>query len=219
MDVVQAIKERRSIRRYRSEPVSEEALHTVLEAARWAPSWGNTQCWRLIVVRDQATKSKLVSTLRSSRPEAKNGAIDAVKSAPIVIVACAENSRSGCYRVGNKQGMPAKEKRRVPSKAAKKQDFYSKVLDEAEKLDFELASGVDGIDDEIALLRVKIKSILAHDPDNIRLIMEATDMMAKLVKTRYNVTKEQKKGLKEAIGNVIKDIAVPLGVAVISKSS
>ena len=44
-----------------------------------------------------------------------------------------------------------------------KPGFYSKVLDEAEKLDFELASGVDGIDNEIALLRVKIKSILGDD--------------------------------------------------------
>ncbi len=43
---------------------------------------------------------------------------------------------------------------------ARKQSLYTKVLDEAEKLDFELASGVNGIDDEIALLRVKIKSIL-----------------------------------------------------------
>ncbi len=113
--------------------------------------------------------------------------------------------------------MPAEETKTRASKKAKKQTFYAKVLDEAERLDFELASGVEGIDDEIALLRVKIKSILASDPENIRLIMEATDMLAKLVKTRYNITKEQRKGLKEAIGNVIKDIAVPLGVAVIQK--
>jgi len=113
--------------------------------------------------------------------------------------------------------MPAKERKSGTSKAAKKQAFYSKVLDEAEKLDFELAVGVEGVDNEIALLRVKIKSILASDPENIRLIMEATDMLAKLVKTRYNITKEQRKGLKEAIGNVIKDIAVPLGIAAIRK--
>ena len=97
---------------------------------------------------------------------------------------------------------------------ARKHGFYSKVLDEAERLDFELASGVDGIDDEIALLRVKIKSILSHDPDNIKLIMRATDALAKLVKTKYNISKEDKKGLKEAIGNVLKDIALPLGVGI-----
>ncbi len=97
---------------------------------------------------------------------------------------------------------------------ARKHGFYSKVLDEAEQLDLELAAGVEGIDDEIALLRVKIKSILENDPENIRLIMEATNTLAKLVKTRYNITKEQKKGLKEAIGNVLRDVALPLGIGI-----
>ncbi len=97
---------------------------------------------------------------------------------------------------------------------ARKHGFYSNVLDEAEKLDLELASGVEGIDDEIDLLRVKIKSILENDPENIKLIMEATNTLARLVKTRYNITKEQKKGLKEAIGNVLKDIALPLGIGI-----
>jgi len=97
---------------------------------------------------------------------------------------------------------------------ARKHGFYAKVLDEAEQLDFELATGVEGIDDEIALLRVKIKSILENDPENIRLIMQATNALAKLVKTKYNITKEQKKGLKEAIGNVLRDVALPLGIGI-----
>jgi len=97
---------------------------------------------------------------------------------------------------------------------ARKHGFYAKVLDEAEQLDLELASGVEGIDDEIALLRVKIKSILEKDPENIRLLAAATNALARLVKTRYNITKEQKKGLKEAIGNVLRDIALPLGLGI-----
>jgi len=110
----------------------------------------------------------------------------------------------------------AERKRGAPKgkQKTKKDDFYSKVLDEAERLDFELASGVEGIDDEITLLRVKIKSILERDPENIRLIKQATDALAKLVKTRYNITKEQKKGLKEAIGNVLRDVALPLGIGI-----
>ena len=97
---------------------------------------------------------------------------------------------------------------------ARKHGFYAKVLDEAEQLDFELATGVEGIDDEIALLRVKIKSILENDPEDIRLIMQATNTLAGLVKTRYNIAKEQKKGLKEAIGNVLRDVALPLGIGI-----
>jgi len=114
--------------------------------------------------------------------------------------------------------MPTKadRKRGAPkgNQNARKHGFYSKVLDEAEQLDFELASGVEGIDDEIALLRVKIKSILSNDPENIKLIMQATNTLARLVRTRYNMTKDQGKGLKEAIGNVLKDIALPLGIGI-----
>ena len=97
---------------------------------------------------------------------------------------------------------------------ARKHGFYSKVLDEAEQLDLELATGVEGIDDEIALLRVKIKSILAHEPDNVKLIMQVTDTLARLVRVKYNISKKDKKGLKEAIGNVLKDIALPLGIGI-----
>ena len=95
-----------------------------------------------------------------------------------------------------------------------KQGFYTKVLDEAEKLDFELASGVDGIDNEIALLRVKIKSILGDDPKNIKLLIDMTNALERLIRTRYKITREQRKGLKEAIGNVLRDIALPLGIGI-----
>ena len=110
----------------------------------------------------------------------------------------------------------AKRKRGAPRgrRKSKTSPIYYLVLDEAEKLDFEKASGVDGIDDEIALLRVKIKSVLEKDPENVRLIMAATNALASLVKTRYRITKEQRKGLKDAIGNVLREVALPLGISV-----
>jgi hypothetical protein len=109
-----------------------------------------------------------------------------------------------------------KGKRGAPkgNQNARKHGFYSKVLDEAERLNFELATDVEGIDDEIALLRVKIKSLLERDPENIKLIMQATNTLAKLVKTKYNISKEDKKRLKEAIGNVLRDVALPLGIGI-----
>jgi len=109
-----------------------------------------------------------------------------------------------------------KRKRGAPkgNQNARKHGFYSKVLDDAEQFDFELATGVEGIDDEIALLRVKIKSILENDPENIKLIMQATNALARLVRTKYNISKEDKKGLKEAIGNVLRDVALPLGIGI-----
>ncbi len=116
--------------------------------------------------------------------------------------------------------MTAKEKRKEGGQKgnqnARKHGFYSKVLDAAEKKDLEIASDVDGIDDEIALLRVKIKSVLEKDPENLQLIMQATTTLARLLKTRLNINKEQKKGLKEAIGKVIREAALPFGISVAS---
>lgn len=51
MDVFQAIKTRRSIRKFKPDPVPEELIREILEAARWSPSWGNTQPWEIVVVR------------------------------------------------------------------------------------------------------------------------------------------------------------------------
>jgi hypothetical protein len=107
---------------------------------------------------------------------------------------------------GKKRGAPR------GNQNARKHGFYSRVLDEAERLDFEQATDVEGLDEEIALLRVKIKSLLAHDPENIKLIMQATNTLVRLVRTRYSISQDDKKGLKEAIVNVLKDVALPLGI-------
>lgn len=52
MHVLQAIKERRSIRQYQNRPVGEATLQQILEAARLAPSARNRQEWRFVVVKD-----------------------------------------------------------------------------------------------------------------------------------------------------------------------
>jgi len=97
---------------------------------------------------------------------------------------------------------------------ARKHGFYSRVLDADEQMDFEQATCVEGLDNEIALLRTKIKSVLRHDPENIELVMKALTALGGLVRTRYNISKEDKAGLKEAISNVLKDVALPLGITI-----
>jgi len=90
MDSMQAIKERRSVRAYKPDPVPEEKLHKVLEAVQWAPSWANTQCWEIIVVREQATKKQLVETLTPTNP-----AREAILQAPLTLVLIAIKGRAG----------------------------------------------------------------------------------------------------------------------------
>jgi len=109
MDVLEAIKTRRSIRRHKPDPVDDKTLEAVLEAARWAPSWSNTQCWRFIVVRDSSIKIKLANILNKIEREDKlldNPATKAVLSTPVIIVACAKLGKAG-YR---SDGTPATDK-------------------------------------------------------------------------------------------------------------
>jgi nitroreductase len=63
MDILELIKTRRSIRKYKQDPVSEEEINKILEAGRWAPSASNRQPWSFIVLRSEETKRKLAETL------------------------------------------------------------------------------------------------------------------------------------------------------------
>lgn len=90
MDLYNVIHNRRSIRKYKPDPVPEETLIKLLEAARAAPSWANKQCWRFLVVKDARRKKELAASLPEGNPAAK-----AVETAPAVVVACADPSASG----------------------------------------------------------------------------------------------------------------------------
>ncbi|MDH4122577.1 MAG: nitroreductase family protein [Thermoplasmata archaeon] len=79
MDVLEAIKTRRSVRRYKPDPVPEEILKEILSAARMAPSADNAQPWKFVVVTDEEIKRKLVQACNSQK---------FIAEAPIVIVGC-----------------------------------------------------------------------------------------------------------------------------------
>jgi hypothetical protein len=109
-----------------------------------------------------------------------------------------------------------------PKKGAKKGNrnalkhgFYSGMFAEMERLDFNNASGMEGIDEEIALLRLEIKkAISGGDERNLLLLVKASNALEKLIRTRYQITSAQRKGLREAVQNVIKDVLIPLGLNV-----
>jgi nitroreductase len=100
MDVFEAIQKRRSIRNFTDDPVDDAAVEQLLEAANWAPSWGNLQCWRFIVVRDAETKGRIAETLKRVEVDGdwvENAAMVSIKQAPVLVVLCAELHKAG-YR-------------------------------------------------------------------------------------------------------------------------
>ncbi|MBC7287233.1 MAG: nitroreductase family protein [Armatimonadetes bacterium] len=78
MQVMEAIRTRRSIRAYKPDPVPEDVLLEVLDAARLAPSAGNRQPWLFVVVRDQAVKDQLKHAYGA----------EWFYTAPVIICAC-----------------------------------------------------------------------------------------------------------------------------------
>jgi hypothetical protein len=114
-----------------------------------------------------------------------------------------------------KPALPRETKPAVPE--GEKSSLYETALNEAEKLDFKIAAGSEGLDEEITLLRVKIKEILESKPNNLELTLNATNILAKLIRARYNTNKKQEKNLGEAIKNVFRDIGVPLGMTILNK--
>ena len=94
MDVLEAIRGRRSIRAFKSNDVPPEIVEELIDAARWAPSAGNIQPWEFIVVRRSEIKGRLAEA-------ALNETL--IEKAPVVIVVCADENRSfEGYRVRGK---------------------------------------------------------------------------------------------------------------------
>jgi len=65
MNVFEAIKTRRSVRKYKPQPIPEDHLKQIMTAAQLAPSAGNKQPWRFVVVQDPETKKKLGTIARN----------------------------------------------------------------------------------------------------------------------------------------------------------
>ena len=86
------IQQRRSIRRFQERDLPDDILIKLLEAARWAPSWANTQCWNFVVVRDNETKRKIQETVSPRNPSSK-----AIVNAPVLLVVCGQLKKSGYY--------------------------------------------------------------------------------------------------------------------------
>jgi len=77
MDMLELIKSRRSFRKYQPKPISEEEMDKILEAGRWAPSAGNSQPWKFIVLRNAEVRKALADAVPTGR---------FISSAPVAIV-------------------------------------------------------------------------------------------------------------------------------------
>ncbi len=88
MDALSAIQKRRSIRRYKNSPVEWEKLSLILDAGRLAPSAGNLQSWKFIVVQEQSRKNEIAEACLEEMW---------IAEAPALVVICAEPEKQEHY--------------------------------------------------------------------------------------------------------------------------
>ena len=91
-------------------------------------------------------------------------------------------------------GANAKSKRegtaRTSRRAKLAREFYASVLDAAERIELEAASEVEGLDEEIALLRVKLRKALGKRPDDLALMLRGIELPLQAAQARVDDSAE-----------------------------
>jgi nitroreductase len=129
MDLFEAIKGRKSIRRFKPTPVPDEDIKRILDAGRWAPSANNTQPWSFIVIQDKTVLKEMAAAVRDmidrmlpyAESEKQAQRLAAYKSnyytffenAPMMIAVCMEAYDAGTDRLLAKMGYSAEEIKRL----------------------------------------------------------------------------------------------------------
>jgi len=129
MDLFEAIQGRKSIRKFKRTPVSDEDIKKILEAGRRAPSASNTQPWRFVVIKDRALLVKMADAVREmvdrmipfAKDEKQAQRLAAYKGtfytffehAPVVIAVFMEGYDAGTERLLAKMGYSADDVKRL----------------------------------------------------------------------------------------------------------
>ncbi len=86
------------------------------------------------------------------------------------------------------------------------EDFYGSALDAAEKIDLEAASDLEGLDREIALLRMKLREAVSERPEDLQLMLRGMTTLVNAVSARYRLSKKAEEKLSESIAGVIRGV-------------
>jgi nitroreductase len=129
MDLFDAIKGRKSIRRFKPTPVPDEVINKIIDAGRLAPSANNTQPWRFIVIKDRALLKQMAEAVREmvskmipyAESEKQAQRLAAYKStyytffehAPVVIAVCMEGYSAGTDQLLARMGYAPEEIKRL----------------------------------------------------------------------------------------------------------
>jgi hypothetical protein len=84
--------------------------------------------------------------------------------------------------------------------------FYEKALSEAERAALPLARELRGLDEEIAVVRLRLRSALEQHPEDLTLMAKGVDLLVKALSARYRLSKDEKADLSAGIKGVLKEV-------------
>jgi nitroreductase len=92
-NLLEIVKKRRTIRKYMPEPIPDDYIDNVIDAARWAPSGANTQPWEFVIVKDPEVKKQMGLTVSGAVARGNEGKVPPqpyFEGAPVLIVVCGD---------------------------------------------------------------------------------------------------------------------------------
>ena len=89
---------------------------------------------------------------------------------------------------------------------ASARNFYHQALDRAERLDLERAREIEGLDDEIALMRVRLKRAMEEHPGDVQLLMKGLEILVRAVGARYRLSPKSRKDLAENLAATLNSL-------------
>ena len=101
---------------------------------------------------------------------------------------------------------PKRAPSRPPTRRSLARGFYGDALDDAERVALDAAGDINGLDEEIALLRTKLRRALEERPQDLKLMLKGIELLVKAVSARYRLSKEAKQDLSESIAGVLRGI-------------
>lgn len=93
MELQECVKQRRSIRKFKTDKVTNEVIKEIVESAKYSPSWKNTQITRYYAITNKEIRELISKSVPSFNHEATSGA-------PVIIVSTVVKLRSGYTREG-----------------------------------------------------------------------------------------------------------------------
>ena len=88
--------------------------------------------------------------------------------------------------------------------------FYEEVLSRGEQVRLSKARRVEGLDEEIALLRTRLSQLAQERPDRFELLLKGISLLVRAVAIKYRLSPQSEADLAKSIANVVREIGAPM---------